>query len=174
MTKSFRIFAVIAVAASMGCGRAKQPGWLDRSETLEELGVYRAGLSLYDGAPLVIPHAVESLGRENCLNCHAPGSLENDERIALPHPHTDWIQCRQCHVERSSSEQFAASDFQPLRWQTRSVSRKGNVPLMIPHHVQNRENCSVCHIGDQSHPALRAGHGYRASCLQCHLQQVGQ
>lgn len=57
-------------------------------EDAAELGV-RRGSVLYDGAPLVIPHAVESLGRDNCLNCHAPGSPDHGERIALPHPHSD-------------------------------------------------------------------------------------
>jgi len=166
---SLNVFLFIIVALNLSCGGAQEQSWRDRSETLEELRSYRSELSLYDGAPLIIPHSVSSLGRENCLNCHAPGSLDNSERIALPHPHTDWNQCQQCHVERVSSDEFTASNFIPLRWRIRDETRLATVPKMIPHHIQNRENCALCHIGAQSHTTLRADHGYRESCLQCHV-----
>ena len=67
-------------------------------DTLEEWRAYRTDLSFYDGAHLVIPHGIASLGRDNCLNCHSPGSIENDDRVALPYAHTDWSNCAQCHV----------------------------------------------------------------------------
>jgi len=171
--KAILIFtSVILLALCLSCGSAYEQTWGVRSETLEELRFYRAGLSLYDGSPLTIPHGVSSLGRENCLNCHEPGRLDNGERIALPHPHSDWNQCQQCHLERINSSEFAASNFVPLRWRTRDDLRVETVPGMIPHHIQNRENCAICHIGEQSHTALRADHGYRPSCLQCHLARM--
>ncbi len=173
MRKTFHHIALLLTAGfSLSCSAAYQQTWVDRDHTLEELRAARADLSLYDGAPLVIPHGIVSLGRENCLNCHAPGSYDNGERIASPRPHPAWSGCRQCHLERYSSNIFQPSDFQPLRWQAQGHRQSKIAPPMIPHHIQNRQDCAICHIGYQAHPALRAAHGYRAACLQCHIRQV--
>lgn len=169
---SLTIILFIMAALNLGCSSAGEQSWGDRNITLAELRLYRAELSLYDGAPLVIPHEIDSLGRENCLNCHAPGRLDNGERIALPHPHSDWKPCRQCHLERVNSSEFAANNFIPLRWPIQDGRLSETGPKRIPHHIRNRENCALCHIGAQSHAALRADHGYRASCLQCHVTRV--
>jgi len=168
------ITILVAAALSLCCSTANRQEWMDQPDTLEEWRTYRAELSLYDGAPLVIPHGIASLGRENCLNCHAPGSRENGERVALPYAHPDWSNCLQCHVERRSSTVFQANNFTPLRWRSQSSGYSGIAPKIVPHHIQNREDCTVCHIGEQSKPALRAAHDYRAACRQCHIAQTYQ
>jgi len=167
--KLLYIMILVAAALSLCCGTADRPDWMYQRDTLEEWRAYRTDLSLYDGAPLVIPHGIASLGRENCLNCHSPGSIENDDRVALPFAHEDWSNCVQCHVERSVESVFQANNLVPLRWRSAPSDSSGIAPKRIPHHIQNRENCEVCHIGTQSPAALRARHGYRAACLQCHI-----
>ncbi len=167
--KLLYIVVLLAAALSLCCGTADRLYWANKSNTLEEWHAYRADLSLYDGAPLVIPHGIASLGRENCLNCHSPGSLENGDRVALPYAHTDWSNCPQCHVERSTDSVFQVSNFAPLRWRSTGSYSSGIAPKRVPHHIQNRENCAICHIGAQSPAALRAEHGYRAACRQCHI-----
>jgi len=136
---------------------------------LAQLLSARNDLRLYDGAPPVIPHAVSGLGRDNCANCHAPGAYENADRVGSPRSHPAWGDCRQCHVERRAVSTFRPSNFDPLRWPAQGHRQTPISPPMIPHHLQNREDCAVCHIGAQAPTALRAAHGFRAECRQCHV-----
>jgi cytochrome c-type protein NapB len=115
---------------------------------------------------------VVRLGRENCLNCHDASSYDNGERIAWPRPHPPWGDCRQCHVERRETDAFRLSTFEPLRWPAQGTRQSAIAPPTIPHHIQNREDCAMCHIGIQAHPALRAAHGLRSQCRQCHVPGV--
>jgi|GEM_PF-1014524 len=137
--------------------------------TLDELLSARNDLRLYDGAPPVIPHEVAGLGRENCANCHTPGAYENADRVGSPRSHPAWGDCRQCHVERRAIASFRSSAFEPLRWPARGHRQTPISPPMIPHHLQNREDCAICHIGAQAPAALRAAHGFRPGCRQCHV-----
>ena len=164
----------LAVLAALvaGCGPAREQTWADRDETLGELLAARAELSLYEGAPPVISHEVAALGRDRCANCHAPGAYDNGDRVASPRPHPAWGDCRQCHIERRGAGVFQPSLFKPLRWQPLGDRQSGIAPPMIPHHIQNREHCAICHIGAQAHPALRSAHAYRPQCRQCHVRMV--
>ena len=155
-----------------GCGSGSKAMWEREGQSRRELRKVRADRRLYDGAPPVIPHEVASLGRENCLTCHTPGGMDNAEVIAPPRSHPAWGDCRQCHVEQRTERVIQESTFTPLRWPVQGHRQTGISPPMIPHHVQNREDCAVCHIGGRAHPALRAAHGYRANCRQCHVSMV--
>jgi len=171
--KSAAILVLISMAVFLAaCGDSGQATWAERDESLPELLAARDGISLYDGAPPVIPHEVVRLGRQNCLNCHDAGSYDNGERIASARPHQAWGDCRQCHVERRSTGSFRLSSFEPLRWPALGHRQSEIAPPTIPHHVQNREECAICHIGAQAHPALRAAHGLRSQCRQCHADGV--
>ncbi len=160
---------VLSASLLAACGNSGEPTWADRDESLSQHLAARYRLSLYDGAPPVIPHDVARLGRQNCFNCHDAGSYDNGERIASPRPHPAWGDCRQCHLERRSTNTFRLSTFEPLRWPAAGHRQNEIAPPMIPHHVQNREECAICHIGAQAHPALRAAHGMRSQCRQCHV-----
>ena len=114
--------------------------------------------------------SIESPGR--CLNCHAPGATDNAARIATPRSHPAWGDCRQCHVERQTTAVQVSNRFEPLRYPARGHRQTEIAPPMIPHTPQNRESCSTCHIGEQAPAALRAAHGHRANCQQCHVATV--
>jgi cytochrome c-type protein NapB len=165
--------AVVVAGLFTGCGSPASEAWAERSQPRRELSRIRDERRLYDGAPPVIPHDVAPLGRENCRNCHAPGSYQNGERIASPRSHPAWGDCRQCHIGRHTTAVFRQSAFTPLRWPATGHRQTAIAPPMIPHHIQNREQCAVCHIGAQAHPALRAKHGLRSQCRQCHLAGAG-
>jgi nitrate reductase cytochrome c-type subunit len=60
----------------------------------------RRGQRLNPLAPPVIPHRV--FMRENCRACHAGPAAR--EEIRTTHP--ERVNCRQCHVERVTSDQF--------------------------------------------------------------------
>ncbi len=135
----------------------------------EQLLTDRAEARAYDGAPPVIPHEVAALGRTNCNGCHAPGNLNNSSRVAPPRSHADWGDCRQCHVEQIVDDPFVASHFEPLRNESEGTQQSAIAPPMIPHSTQGREQCVICHIGDQAPAALRASHEMRPNCQQCHL-----
>lgn len=156
------------------CGTGEPSDWdarrdLSRSGLLE----LRAETRAYDGAPPVIPHDVPDLGRENCLACHTPGSVNNADRIAPPRSHPAWGDCRQCHVEQHDIKAFRRTAFLPLREPERGHRQYSGAPPVTPHSVQNRADCAVCHIGEQAPPALRAAHGPRANCRQCHIAVAG-
>jgi len=152
-----------------GCSSAPREALGVRDDPLGTLLAARNSLRFYDGAPPVIPHEVAGWGREGCLNCHMPGSTENGERVAAPRSHPAWGDCRQCHVERRTTEPFFETDFTPLRYASRGPRQTPISPPLIPHLIQNREDCAVCHIGAQAPTALRAAHGGRPNCRQCHL-----
>jgi len=154
--------AAALLALLAGCSSAPGPA---REQFLN----LRNSLRLYDGAPPVIPHAVGTLGREDCSNCHTPGAYENADRVAPPRSHPAFGDCRQCHVERRASTVFQANTIQPLRWPANGHRQSEISPPMIPHHIQNREDCVVCHVGAQAPAPIRAKHGFRSECRQCHV-----
>lgn len=63
----------------------------------------RAGRRLYGGAPPVMPHQV--FMRENCAACHSGPAAR--EEIRTSHP--ERPNCRQCHVEQTTTARFDAA-----------------------------------------------------------------
>ena len=164
------IGAILVALLATGCGTPAGDYWTSTKDLpIKQLLTARNTNRLYDGAPPVIPHEVAPLGRENCNNCHTPGSTENPDRIGPPRSHPAWGDCRQCHVERHGVDTFKANNFSALRWAARGHRQTAISPPMIPHGVQNREDCAVCHVGEQAPAALRAAHGHRSECRQCHV-----
>ncbi len=154
------------------CSAPLESGWRYRAESREEWLAIRHARRAYDGAPPVIPHSIAELGREKCLSCHQPGGLDNAERVAPARSHPAWGDCRQCHVDRFTDSEFQANLFEPLWWPAAGSRLNEIAPPMIPHSIQNREDCTPCHIAAQAHPDLRAGHGYRPNCFQCHVEEA--
>jgi cytochrome c-type protein NapB len=122
---------------------------------------------LYSGAPPVIPHAVASLGRGKCLDCHRHGDVNDNGRIATVTPHPELERCQQCHVEQVVNEVFKPNTF-PGSAYKRGLRQNPYSPLLIPHPLTLRENCLGCH-GPKAVAWLRTSHPERTRCNQCHV-----
>ena len=170
------ILALLCAAALLpqGCqGREPTPASQNPFLTqhlLSERDLNRA----FEGAPPVIPHGVDDLGRENCMACHADGSAVSPTsgRPAPVTPHPTRMNCVQCHVQRLASDVFTVSAFEPLRQNVgaRPVLSQPLAPPYIPHRMQDREDCVGCHLNVTVPAAIRPEHGMRTNCTQCHIQ----
>lgn len=130
----------------------------------------RAERRAYDGAPPVIPHAVDARHANACLACHGEG-LTVADAVARKIPHPIWMQCTQCHVERENrmfgdivlAENtfvgFMAADF--------AHRATPGAPPVTPHSISTRQDCVSCH-GPKGELGLRTSHPERQNCLQCH------
>lgn len=137
----------------------------------------RTELRAYDGAPPVIPHAIDTLSVASCMSCHGPGGdliIGGKRPAEMSHP---WItNCTSCHVPADGMRQLIAAR------ETRLVvenSFDGKVsagsgprayskaPPTVPHAVWMRQNCMACH-GPGREQAIRTSHPERKNCLQCH------
>jgi cytochrome c-type protein NapB len=168
-----KLVSVLALTALLlACAAQAEPEWTYGADSPEEFRQLRADRRAYDGAPPVVPHEIAALGREECLNCHQAGSVENADRIAPPRSHPAWGDCRQCHIEQAVDSVFQATSFEPLRWPSQGSRLYASAPPTIPHTRQNRQDCEVCHVGAQAHPVLRTSHEYRQNCNQCHVASV--
>ncbi len=162
-TRMLAVVAVIAVAVAMvmvGCGQSGQE---------EVTGRFRADLRAYYGAPPVIPHPVEALGRGNCRACHEQGLIyQGQVAVARPHPYVG--ECRQCHVEQLPVEPKVKNSFVGLAEPERLPRAYPGAPPLIPHETRMRANCTACH-GPRGHPELRTPHPrHWTECMQCHVR----
>ncbi len=122
----------------------------------------------FDGAPPVIPHAVRSLQRQECLSCHGEGLRVHEEGLAPSTPHPERILCRQCHAERLvSGEGPSLNTFRGLRNPARGKRDSDGAPPAVPHELVERRNCLGCH-GDLGGSPIVSPHADRSVCLQCH------
>jgi hypothetical protein len=98
-----------------------------------------------------IPHPTE--GREDCLVCHGP-----DQVKPFPADHQDRTEasCQGCHRQGAATTPQA------------TAATAAAIPL-IPHPIEGREDCLVCHGPGQVMP-FPADHEGRTkeSCLGCH------
>lgn len=164
-----RLVATLA-AASLGVACAADPHSGARGG--EERGRYRHTQREYDGAPPVIPHAVEALGRQDCLVCHAEGMDLGDDGLAPRTPHPERVNCRQCHVEQAEPRAvFVATRFEGLRYPALGTRAYRGAPPTLPHPRAGREACLGCHGANGGSP-LRTPHPDRVNCLQCHVEQI--
>ena len=167
-------FALVALLLC-ACGPSETQSNInapDQWSSVEQLLAARRELRAYDGAPPVIPHSVTELGRSDCGSCHTPGSSDT-VTVAPPRSHPAWGTCTQCHVEQQKTGRFQSSTFEPLWWPASGTRQSEIAPPTIPHHIQNRENCAACHIGQHAPSVLRAAHGMRPNCTQCHIPISG-
>jgi len=127
---------------------------------------------LYEGAPPVVPHDIDELGRERCLHCHGEGDAVNpDTGYPSPQtPHPQRINCRQCHVTRAAQDLFRPSTYARAGERPAAERLHPLGPPYIPHRLQDREECEVCHLGPTARPDLVPAHGSRTNCTQCHVQ----
>ena len=137
----------------------------------------RAARRLYDGAPPVIAHRPFGMG---CEECHGVQGLEvPGAGFAPPSPHaiTTGIgasaNCVQCHVWKTTDEEFRTSRFEGLAQDLRRGRRLTRwAPPVMPHAAFMRENCRACHAGPAVREEIRTSHPERENCRQCHVERV--
>jgi cytochrome c-type protein NapB len=126
----------------------------------------------YYGAPPTIPHTVldeKSFGGKACLQCHQNGGfVARFNAFAPVTPHPERINCKQCHVPSRVETLFMESNFTKLEPSTIGNHVLQGSPPIIPHALQNRENCLACHAGPASPKEIRVTHPERLNCRQCH------
>lgn len=115
------------------------------------------------GNPPPIPHPVRD--RARCLGCHGRGIRGIPQTPRSHRSYTNDL-CRNCHTP-SSPDEGGAAPTEPLA-------------APVPHSLQGRENCLVCHTSPEAGIVLPGGpppipHTLigREDCLACHLEGVG-
>jgi nitrate reductase (cytochrome), electron transfer subunit len=151
--------------------RAGQPTDWDRAEERSADWLDRRA---FDGAPPVVPHAIDQNNPMSCLACHEkPTQIGVRIAPAMSHPH--YANCLQCHAssrgtgipgERNQAISSLSSFVGAFPLGQASRAGEG-APPTIPHAVTHRESCLSCH-GPQGNAPIRTTHPERASCLQCH------
>ena len=152
---------VLSVFVAMSC----------KDSRLSDLRKRRSENRAYDGAPPTIPHSKEELGRRDCIHCHKQGDAKSDGKYAAVTPHPNYLNCRQCHVEKHSDGVFRESNFVAYRITKTPKKAQPLGPPYIPHRLQYRENCRACHLKSDTSSEIVPGHGDRTNCTQCHVTQ---
>ena len=107
----------------------------------------------YPGAPPAIPHPVEnelSMGGNTCLQCHQKGGyVAKFDAFAPVTPHSDKINCRQCHSGTLTEELFRETHWDAHRLANPELgySALPGSPPPIPHSLSLRGSCLSCHSG---------------------------
>ncbi|MCA9188886.1 MAG: hypothetical protein KDA99_24850, partial [Planctomycetales bacterium] len=141
------------------------PNQQDKLMSLAERAERRA----FNGAPPVIPHAVERLDDASCIACHDEG-VRVGELIANRMSHRVLANCVQCHAPPTPNpfrdEDIAvASSFVGLPAPTQAARAFAGAPPVVPHSTWMREKCLSCHGGWNGWPGLEVTHRWRTQCL---------
>ncbi|MDH4263403.1 MAG: nitrate reductase cytochrome c-type subunit [Spirochaetia bacterium] len=140
----------------------------------------RLKLRAYEGAPPVIPHTILKSGTHYCLSCHTKGIVfEKDAEVwskknmvAKITPHPEWVNCFQCHVPQQDTGLFHKNKFKTFHLAHVKKNIKSGeepAPPPMPHQVENREKCIICHLSKTADPSIVPKHGMRDGCEMCHL-----
>lgn len=162
MTRWLLLPVVLGLASCQPAGESDARVGSDREQ-------YRRTHREFDGAPPVIPHAVASLSRQECLVCHEMGMDLGEDGLAAQTPHPERVSCQQCHVEQLEPQaMFVSNSFQGWRHPPKGTRAYPGAPPTIPHPLNGRETCLGCH-GDMGGSPIRTPHADRVSCRQCHV-----
>jgi nitrate reductase (cytochrome), electron transfer subunit len=132
----------------------------------------------YDGAPPVVPHAIDQTNPMSCLACHeSPTQVGTRLAPAMSHPH--YANCLQCHASSRGTGMpgevalsMASDSLFIGAFALDMATRAGEgAPPTIPHTVTHRESCLSCH-GPQGNATIRTTHPERGNCLQCHASNA--
>jgi cytochrome c-type protein NapB len=137
----------------------------------------RKSLRAFDGAPPIIPHAIDTLKSSACTTCHGEDNnfvIGGKRPAEISHP---WItNCTSCHVPADGLRQITAPPEARLLVENSFAGKTsaghgprayGTAPPTMPHAVWMRQNCMACH-GPGREQTIRTSHPERQNCLQCH------
>lgn len=132
----------------------------------------RASRRAFNGAPPVIPHAVQNTSDAACYACHGQGMRIGD-RVANRMSHAFLANCTQCHASPAPKpfQQIDASvnnSFVGLPAPLEGERAFPGAPPTIPHSTWMREQCLACHGNQAGWAGLEATHPWRVNCTQCH------
>ncbi|MDE3091042.1 MAG: ammonia-forming cytochrome c nitrite reductase subunit c552, partial [Chloroflexota bacterium] len=119
------------------------------------------------GGPPQIPHAKE--GHTDCLSCHEKG-VNGAPKFPPDHTGRTNDMCLGCHTFKPGAASATAA---PTAASTPATL--SNVPPPIPHTLEGRDQCLVCHqTGGGGAPKVPADHAGRTNdqCRTCHQPQV--
>lgn len=129
--------------------------------------IERKKLRAYDGAPPRIPHPVQpNIAYISCNNCHHVGSHHGPNNL-----HKDQENCYQCHVPITTDSLFKRNEYVGYFNYEKQDRAQPLGPPYIPHRVQDRQKCHICHTADGSQEALKPRHGHLENCTGCHVQR---
>ncbi len=147
----------------------------NEQDKLESLAI-RASRRAFNGAPPVIPHAIERTNDAACYACHGEGALVG-QRVANRMSHGPLPNCLQCHVAPppqpfANVEPVVANSFVGLPAPIAGERAFPGAPPVIPHSTWMRERCLSCHGGVVGWPGLEVTHRWRTNCVQCHASSA--
>jgi len=126
----------------------------------------------YFGAPPVIPHEVETVGRRDCLACHENGMVVNNVKSPVT-PHPELVRCRQCHLNQQMVSTSIPNSFEGLKTPLKTYRQNPYAPPLIPHRTLMYTKCLVCHNNKAfSSKIVQTNHPERQNCKQCHLDLI--
>ncbi|MGI9455136.1 MAG: diheme cytochrome c precursor [Aeoliella sp.] len=143
----------------------------DPGEKLVSLSQRSSGRA-FNGAPPVIPHAVENTNDAACYACHGKGMVIED-RVARRMSHEFLPNCMQCHAPPPPAP-FAAqdtsveNDFAGAMAPIAGKRAYPGAPPTIPHSTWMRNECISCHGGTTGWAGMESTHPWRSACMQCH------
>jgi cytochrome c-type protein NapB len=132
----------------------------------------RASRRAYNGAPPIIPHAVENTSDAACCACHGPGVAIAGIRASVM-SHKFLSNCTQCHAPPPPKpfqqlDSVVESSFVGLPAPHQGERAFQGAPPTIPHSQWMRENCNSCHGGAHGWAGIETTHPWRTNCTQCH------
>ena len=141
-------------------------------EEKQQSTLVRASRRAFNGAPPVIPHAVERTDDAACYACHGKG-MRIENKIANQMSHGFPANCTQCHAP-PAPEPFRDLDasvqnaFVGMPAPSKGERAFPGAPPTIPHSTWMRQTCLSCHGNGVGWSGLQSTHPWRVSCQQCH------
>ncbi len=125
----------------------------------------------YSGAPPAISHPIseERTMGNDCMSCHEKGGYVKEwDKFAMPIPHDNLKNCRQCHSPKLSKKLFKENTFVMDNLPKRGNRLAPGMPPMIVHDTKLRKNCAGCHFGPTGVKEIQSTHDQRPNCTMCH------
>lgn len=132
----------------------------------------RASRRAFNGAPPIIPHAIQNTSDAACYACHAVGmQLPGLKASVMSHPYL--ANCTQCHAAPPPApfqdiDAHVESSFVGLPAPTSGERAFPGAPPTIPHSQWMRQTCTACHGGPNAWAGMESTHPWRTNCTQCH------
>jgi len=175
--KSLIVFIILIISIQnsyaflfglFGSDESEKKGKTDIKSKYQKVLDKQKSNRLYIGAPPRIPHRLEKAFQDDnsCLNCHSAGGL--GAPIVL---HKNQKNCMQCHVLIKTNKLFKENNFKGEFISEIDHNKFISIPPYIPHRMQDRKDCKICHIDAGAKPELVPRHGNRLNCVQCHIKR---